>query len=152
MRILWIICSTIIFLGLLGILYERIQERLFYYRKSEAEKSLLRSKIYYRKERKVVSKTKTENTIPKVKTLDKKKDDTTVILTREHIKSAKTANGGLTKHQLDAIGIEWPPKKGSINSKIGTEIKREQLEQFLTVKYMKKWKKNNPPLPTQIHM
>ena len=145
MRILWIICSTIIFLGLLGILYERIQERLFYYRKGEAEKSLLRSKIYYRKERKVVRKTKTENTIPKVKTLDKKKDDTTVILTREHIKSAKTANGGLTKHQLDAIGIEWPPKKGSINSKIGTEITREQLEQFLTVKYVKKGKKNNPP-------
>ena len=141
MRILWIILSIFIFLGILGVLYTRIQECLSYHRKSEAEKSLLRSKIYYRKERKVVRKTKTENTIPKVKTLDKKKDDTTVILTREHIKSAKTANGGLTKHQLDAIGIEWPPKKGSINSKIGTEITREQLEQFLTVKYVKKGKK-----------
>lgn len=141
MRILWIIFSVIIFVGLLGMLYTRIQEYLSYHRKSEAEKSLLRSKIYYRKERKVVRKTKTENTIPKVKTLDKKKDDTTVILTREHIKSAKTANGGLTKHQLDAIGIEWPPKKGSINSKIGTEITQEQLEQFLTVKYVKKGKK-----------
>ena len=141
MRILWIIFSVIIFVGLLGILYERIQERLFYYRKGEAEKSLLRSKIYYRKERKVVRKTKAENTIPKVKTLDKKKDDTMVILTREHIKSARTANGGLTKHQLEAIGIEWPLKKGSINSKIGTEITQEQLEQFLTVKYVKKGKK-----------
>ena len=148
MRILWIILSILIFLGILGVLYMRIQECLSYHRKSEAEKSLLRSKIYYRKERKVVRKTKTENTIPKVKTLDKKKDDTTVILTREHIKSAKTANGGLTKHQLDAIGIEWPPKKGSINSKIGTEITREQLEQFLTVKYVKKGKKNNPPCDT----
>lgn len=142
MRILWIICSTIIFLGLLGILYERIQERLFYYRKSEAEKSLLRSKIYYRKERKVVRKSQKENTDYKVKTLDKaRKDNTTVILTREHIKSARTANGGLTKHQLEAIGIEWPLKKGSINSKIGTEITQEQLEQFLTVKYVKKGKK-----------
>ena len=142
MRILWIICYTIIFLGLLGILYERIQERLFYYRKSEAEKSLLRSKIYYRKERKVVRKSQKENTDHKVKTLDKeRKDNTKVILTREHIKSAKTANGGLTKHQLDAIGIEWPLKKGSINSKIGTEITQEQLEQFLTVKYVKKGKK-----------
>ena len=141
MRILWIIFSVIIFVGLLGMLYTRIQERLSYHRKSEAEKSLLRSKIYYRKERKVVRKTKTENTIQKVKTLDKKKDDTTVILTREHIKSARTANGGLTKHQLEAIGIEWPLKKGSINSKIGTEITQEQLEQFLTVKYVKKGKK-----------
>ncbi|MEE0921447.1 MAG: hypothetical protein U0L47_03025 [Paludibacteraceae bacterium] len=141
MRILWIIFSVIIFVGLLGMLYTRIQEYLSYHRKSEAEKSLLRSKIYYRKERKVVRKTKTENTIQKVKTLDKKKDDTTVILTREHIKSARTANGGLTKHQLEAIGIEWPLKKGSINSKIGTEITQEQLEQFLTVKYVKKGKK-----------
>ena len=141
MRILWIIFSVIIFVGLLGMLYTRIQEYLSYHRKSEAEKSLLRSKIYYRKERKVVRKTKTENTIPKVKTLDKKKDDTTVILTREHIKSARTANGGLTKHQLEAIGIEWPLKKGSINSKIGTEITQEQLEQFLSVKYVKKGKK-----------
>ena len=141
MRILWIIFSVIIFVGLLGMLYTRIQEYLSYHRKSEAEKSLLRSKIYYRKERKVVRKTKAENTIPKVKTLDKKKDDTTVILTREHIKSARTANGGLTKHQLEAIGIEWPLKKGSINSKIGTEITQEQLEQFLTVKYVKKGKK-----------
>ena len=142
MRILWIICSTIIFLGLLGILYERIQERLFYYRKSETEKSLLRSKIYYRKERKVVRKSQKENTDHNVKTPVKERtDNTKVILTREHIKSARTANGGLTKHQLEAIGIEWPLKKGSINSKIGTEITQEQLEQFLTVKYVKKGKK-----------
>ena len=142
MRILWIICSTIIFLGLLGILYERIQERLFYYRKSEAEKSLLRSKIYYRKERKVVRKSQKENTDHNVKIPVKERtDNTKVILTREHIKSARTDNGGLTKHQLEAIGIEWPLKKGLIKSKIGTEITQEQLEQFLTVKYVKKGKK-----------
>ena len=142
MRILWIICSTIIFLGLLGILYERIQERLFYYRKGEVEKSLLRSKIYSRKERKVVRKSQKENTDHNVKTPVKERTDyTKVILTRELVDSARTANGGLTKHQLEAIGIEWPPKKGSINSKIGTEITQEQLEQFLTVKYVKKGKK-----------
>ena len=142
MRIPWIIFSAILFVGILGMLYTRIQEYLSYHRKSEAEKSLLRSKIYYRKERKVVRKSQKENTDHKVKTLDKeRKDNTKVILTREYIKSAKTANGGLTKHQLDAIGIEWPLKKGSINSKIGTEITQEQLEQFLTVKYVKKGKK-----------
>ena len=146
MRIFWIILSILIFLGILGVLYMRIQECLSYHRKSEAERSLLRSKIYHRKERKVVRKSQKENTDHKVKTLDKeRKDNTKVILTREHVKSAKTANGGLTKHQLEAIGIEWPLKKGSINSKIGTEITREQLEQFLTVKYVKKGKKNNPP-------
>lgn len=146
MRILWIIFSVIIFVGLLGTLYTRIQRHLSYHRKCETEKSLLRSKIYYRKERKVIRKSQKENTDCKVETPYKeRKDSTKVILTREHIKSAKTANGGLPKHQLEALGIEWPPKKGSINSKIGTEITREQLEQFLTVKYVKKGKKNNPP-------
>ena len=141
MRILWIILSLLIFAGILGMLYTRIKEHVFYHKKCEADKSLLRSKIYYRKERKVVRKTKTENTIPKVKTLDKKKDDTTVILTREHIKSAKTANGGLTKHQLEAIGVAWPLTKGAIDKKIGTEITKEQLEQFMTVKYVEKKRK-----------
>lgn len=142
MRILWIIFSVIIFVGLLGMLYTRIQRHLSYHRKCETEKSLLRSKIYYRKERKVVRKSHKENTDHNVKTPVKERtDNTKVILTREHIKSARTANGGLTKHQLEAIGIEWPLKKGSINSKIGTEITQEQLEQFLTVKYVKKGKK-----------
>ena len=142
MRILWIILSILIFLGILGMLYTRIKEHVFYHKKREAERSLLRSKIYYRKERKVVRKSQKENTDHNVKTPVKERtDNTKVILTREHIKSAKTANGGLTKHQLEAIGIEWPLKKGSINSKIGTEITQEQLEQFLTVKYVKKGKK-----------
>ena len=142
MRILWIILSLLIFVGILGLLYTRIQECLSYHRKSKAERSLLRSKMYYRKERKVVRKTQKENTDHKVKTPDKERKDTSrVILTQELVDSARTDNGGLTKHQLEAIGIEWPPKKGSINSKIGTEITQEQLEQFLTVKYVKKGKK-----------
>ena len=142
MRILWIILSILIFVGILGVLYTRIQECLSYHRKSKAERSLLRSKIYYRKERKVVRKSQKENTEHNVKTPVKERtDNTKVILTREHIKSARTANGGLTKHQLEAIGIEWPLKKGLIKSKIGTEITQEQLEQFLTVKYVKKGKK-----------
>ena len=142
MRILWIILSILIFLGILGVLYTRIQEYLSYHRKSEAEKSLLRSKIYYRKERKVVRKSQKENTDHNVKTPVKERtDNTKVILTREHVKSARTANGGLTKHQLEAIGVTWPLTKGAIDKKIGTEITQEQLEQFLTVKYVKKGKK-----------
>ena len=145
MRILWIILSILIFVGILGLLYTRIQECLSYHRKSEAERSLLRSKMYYKKERKITSKQRIkekEKTKYEVKTEKKEIEDyTKIILTKEIVKSAKTANGGLTKHQLEAIGIEWPLKKGSINSKIGTEITQEQLEQFLTVKYVKKGKK-----------
>ena len=101
-----------IFLGILGMLYERIKKRLFWYRKAEAERSLLRSKIYYRKERKVVRKSQKENTDHDVKTSVKERtDNTKVILTREHIKSARMANGGLTKHQLEAIGLNGLSKK-----------------------------------------
>lgn len=145
MRILWIILSILIFVGILGVLYTRIQECLSYHRKSEAERSLLRSKMYYKKERKITSKQRIkekEKTKYEVKTEKTEiEDNTKIILTKEIVKSARTANGGLTKHQLEAIGIEWPLKKGSINSKIGTEITQEQLEQFLTVKYVKKEKK-----------
>ena len=101
--------------------------------------------MYYKKERKITSKQQIkekEKTKYEAKTEKKEiEDNTKIILTKEIVISAKTANGGLTKHQLEAIGIEWPLKKGSINSKIGTEITREQLEHFLTVKYVKKGKK-----------
>ena len=142
MRILWIILSILIFLGILGVLYVRIQECLSYHRKSEAERSLLRSKMYYRKERKVTPKQRInteEKTKYKVKTEKKEiEDNTKIILTKEIVKSARTANGGLTKHQLEAIGVAWPLTKGAIDKKIGTEITKEQLQQFMTVKYVEK--------------
>lgn len=145
MRILWIILSIIIFVGILGMLYTRIQEYLFYRRKSEAEKSLLRSKMYYRKERKVTHKPQIKpkyDTKYEVTTQEKEiEDNTKIILTKEIVKSAKTANGGLTKHQLEAIGVAWPLTKGAIDKKIGTEITKEQLQQFMTVKYVEKKRK-----------
>ena len=114
MRILWIILSILIFVGILGLLYTRIQECLSYHRKSEAERSLLRSKMYYKKERKITSKQRIkekEKTKYEVKTEKKEiEDNTKIILTKEIVKSARTTNGGLTKHQLEAIGIEWPLK------------------------------------------
>lgn len=145
MRILWIIFSVIIFVGLLGLLYTRIQEYLSYHRKSKAERSLLRSKMYYRKERKITSKQRIktkEKTKYEVKTNEKEiEDNTKIILTKEIVKSARTANGGLTKHQLEAIGVAWPLTKGAIDKKIGTEITKEQLQQFMTVKYVEKKRK-----------
>ena len=145
MRILWIILSILIFVGILGLLYTRIQECLSYHRKSKAERSLLRSKMYYKKERKITSKQRIkekEKTKYEVKTEKKEiEDNTKIILTKEIIKSARTANGGLTKHQLEAIGVAWPPTKGAIDKKIGTEITKEQLQQFMMVKYVEKKRK-----------
>ena len=145
MRILWIILSILLFVGILGLLYTRIQECLSYHRKSEAERSLLRSKMYYKTERKITSKQRInekEKTKYEVKTEKKEiEDNTKIILTKEIVKSARTANGGLTKHQLEAIGVTWPLTKGAIDKKIGTEITKEQLQQFMTAKYVEKKRK-----------
>ena len=145
MRILWIILSLLIFAGILGMLYTRVKEHVSYHKKREAERSLLRSKMYYRKEGKVIhkqrskakDKTKHKVTIPKKEAEEKTK----IILTKEIVKSARTANGGLTKHQLEAIGVTWPLTKGAIDKKIGTKITKEQLQQFMTVKYVEKKRK-----------
>ena len=53
-----------------------------------------------------------------------------VILTHEMILAARTPNGGFTKKQLAAIGIEWPPQKGWTKDVIGKQITRHQLEIF----------------------
>ena len=36
-------------------------------------------------------------------------------MTREEIMAARTPNGGWTRKQLAAWGVEWPPQKGWID-------------------------------------
>lgn len=68
-------------------------------------------------------------------------EEKTIVLTKELIKSARTANGGLTKKQLAAIGVPWPPPKGWQEKKIGTKISQNQLQQFQTIQYADKKKR-----------
>ena len=61
-----------------------------------------------------------------------------IVLTREIIEAARTPNGGFTKNQLAAIGIEWPPSQTWIEEKVGTLISPTQLEAFNRIEYVAK--------------
>ena len=62
--------------------------------------------------------------------------DEKVILTRELIEAARTPNGGFTKSQLAAVGVEWPPAPDWIEQKEGMVITKSQLEQFNKIQYV----------------
>ena len=63
-------------------------------------------------------------------------EDATIKLTEEIIEAARTPNGGFTKSQLAAIGIDWPPPQDWINEKVGTMITPTQLEAFNHIEYV----------------
>lgn len=60
----------------------------------------------------------------------------TIELTREIIEAARTPNGGFTKSQLAALGIEWPAPLDWMAEKIGLKITKSQLEQFNRIEYI----------------
>lgn len=59
-----------------------------------------------------------------------------IILTRELIEAARTPNGGFTKSQLAAVGVEWPPAPDWIEQKEGMLITKSQLKQFNKIQYV----------------
>lgn len=58
-----------------------------------------------------------------------------IILTRQMIKDAQMPNGGYSRSQLDAIGVEWPPAKGWIEESIGKRITKKQYDDFNHIVY-----------------
>ena len=78
----------------------------------------------------------------------KKEKKETGVPTKELTKKERTTNGGLTKKQLAAIGVPWPPPKGWQESKIGTMITKEQLKRFQTIEYATKKKRKRKPHST----
>ena len=67
-----------------------------------------------------------------------KEETATIKLTRDIIEAARTPNGGFTKSQLAAIGIEWPPDQDWISKKVGAMITPSQLEAFNHIEYVAK--------------
>lgn len=65
-------------------------------------------------------------------------DIDTIVLTRELIEAARTPNGGFTKYQLAAIGIEWPPPVDWIEQMIGVTISSLQYREFCRIQYVSK--------------
>ena len=64
--------------------------------------------------------------------------EATVTLTREIIEASRTPNGGFTRSQLAAIGIDWPPPQDWVEEKVGTMITPAQLEAFNHIEYVSK--------------
>lgn len=69
---------------------------------------------------------------------EKEKEEPSIVLTKDMIEAARTPNGGFTKSQLAAIGIEWPPPQDWINEKEGAMITPKQLEAFNHIEYVAK--------------
>ena len=63
-------------------------------------------------------------------------EEANIKLTRDLIEAARTPNGGFTKSQLAAVGVEWPPAPDWIEQKEGMMITKSQLEQFNKIQYI----------------
>jgi hypothetical protein len=51
-------------------------------------------------------------------------------LTHENLNAARTAKGGWTKAQLEAIGVAWPPANGWRHNVVGKEISDADYQRF----------------------
>lgn len=52
-------------------------------------------------------------------------------LTRDFIHQHKTAYGGWTRAQTNAIGVKWPLRPGWIDRAVGKEISEAQARDFI---------------------
>ena len=51
-------------------------------------------------------------------------------VTREFLMAHRTARGAWTRAQLQALGLQWPPLQGWLDSVVGQELTDAQVEQF----------------------
>lgn len=68
-------------------------------------------------------------------------------LTREYIMKHRTVRGAWTRAQIEALGLEWPPLQGWIDSVVGQHITEAQARQFEQNNMPRKFK---PPHPDQM--
>ncbi len=60
-----------------------------------------------------------------------------MIITREYLNQHRTKNGAWTKSQIEALGLEFMPKKGWMKEVIGKELSLDMQIQFEAKKYAK---------------
>ena len=53
-----------------------------------------------------------------------------LVITKEYIHAHKTRRGAWTKVQVEALGLEWPPRQGWINDLIGTMLTPDKAYLF----------------------
>ncbi len=56
------------------------------------------------------------------------------LVTEDWIVSNKTSKGGWNKKQINALGLDWPPRAGWMKLLDGTMISEEKKEIFLQAK------------------
>lgn len=61
-------------------------------------------------------------------------------LTREMIFAGASSAGGWNRPQLALIGVPWPPVKGWVSARIGSQIDEQSYCKFLALKGAKKRK------------
>ena len=54
-----------------------------------------------------------------------------MVVTEEWLRSNMNGGIGITRKQLVALGVQWPPKKGWLKNILGKEISDEQAEAFV---------------------
>lgn len=147
LKILVAIVSTIFCIAVLFSVYGILKRRMY---RNQRYLGMNSEKVKHRhqKRRKKLEQVQDEIFEEFSKNESKIEQEETIILTKELIIAAKTTNGGLTKKQLAAIGVPWPPPKGWQESKIGTMITKEQLKRFQTIEYATKKKRKKKPHST----
>lgn len=105
--------------------------------KSESKENHKKHKKRHRVKMVVSSSLETTKENPK-SVGEAKQEEATIVLTRDIIEAARTPNGGFTKSQLAAIGIDWPPPQDWIENKVETMITPSQLMAFNHIEYVAK--------------
>lgn len=59
------------------------------------------------------------------------------VITDELIDAALTPRGGITRSQLEAVGLSWPKPLDWREQILGMKLSPEELRQFMTIKYAK---------------
>lgn len=146
-KILLATVSTIFCIAMLFSVYGMVKRRMY---RNQRNLGMNSEKVKHRqkKRRKKLEQVQDEMFEEFGRNESETEQSQTIILTKELIKAARTTNGGLTKKQLAAIGVPWPPPKGWQESKIGTMITKEQLKRFQTIEYATKKKRKRKPHST----
>lgn len=70
-----------------------------------------------------------------------------MILSRKNIHAGQTGAGGFKRAQVEALGLQWPVRKGWLSQLIGTEISDEAYERFIAARDRGTGEPAAPPPP-----
>lgn len=57
-----------------------------------------------------------------------------MIITEELLIKGMSINGAWSKKQFKLLKVNWPPKRGWKKEIIGTDIKKDRMDEFISLK------------------